>query len=98
LAVADDFHPSDVDVHGIIVGNVHSRPWNRPYLYSTITREFLALPFVEEHHTSVKAINRSGVIVGAAQHRIVEALSPSHLARRDTSERKMRSNFLIERL
>lgn len=66
LAVADDFHPSDVDVHGIIIGNVYSRPWSRPYLYNTITGEFLALPFVEEHHTSVKAINSSGVIVGAA--------------------------------
>jgi probable HAF family extracellular repeat protein len=66
LAGADDFHPSDVDVHGNIVGNVNSRPWSRPYLYSTIKREFLALPFVEEHHTSVKAINGSGVIVGAA--------------------------------
>jgi probable HAF family extracellular repeat protein len=66
LAVADDFHPSDVDVHGTVVGNVYSPPWSRPYLYSTITREFLELPFVEEHHTSVKAINCSGVIVGAA--------------------------------
>jgi hypothetical protein len=66
LAIADDFHPFDVDVHGTIVGNVDPRPWHRPYLYSTSTSEFLALPFVEEHHTSVNAINRSGVIVGAA--------------------------------
>jgi probable HAF family extracellular repeat protein len=66
LAVADDFHPFDVDVHGTIVGNVYSRPWNRPYLYRTGTSEFLALPFVEEHHTSVNAINRSGVIIGSA--------------------------------
>jgi probable HAF family extracellular repeat protein len=66
LAVADDFHPCDIDPHGNVLGNVHSRPWNRPYLYKTITGDFLALPFVEDHHTSVKAINRSGVIVGAA--------------------------------
>ena len=44
LAVPDDFHPSDVDVHGRIIGNVYSRPWSRPYLYSTITGECLALP------------------------------------------------------
>jgi probable HAF family extracellular repeat protein len=66
LVVPDDFHPCAVDEHGTIIGNVHSRPWNRPYLYSTITGKFLALPFVEEHHTSVKEINRNGVIVGAA--------------------------------
>jgi probable HAF family extracellular repeat protein len=66
LAVPDDFHPSDVDAHGRIVGNVNSRPWARPYLYRTDTGEFLSLPFVEEHNTSVKAINSSGVIVGSA--------------------------------
>jgi probable HAF family extracellular repeat protein len=66
LPVADDFHPSDVDVHGTIIGNVHSRPWIRPCLYRTTTGEFLALPFVEEHQTSVKAINCSGVIIGVA--------------------------------
>ncbi len=66
LTAVDDFHPCDVDPHGNILGNVHSRPWSRPYLYSSVTGEFLALPFIEEHHTSVKAINRNGVIVGAA--------------------------------
>lgn len=66
LTVADDFHPCDVDQHGNIAGNVHSRPWNRPYLFNSITGDFLPLPFVEDHHTSVKAINDSGVIVGAA--------------------------------
>lgn len=66
LAVVDDFHPCDVDPHGNIVGNVHSRPWSRPYLYNTTRGYFLALPFVEDHHTSVKAINSDRVIVGAA--------------------------------
>jgi len=66
LPVADDFHPCDVDPHGNVVGNVYSRPWSRPYLYNAIRRDFLALPFVDNHHTSVKAINRRGVIVGAA--------------------------------
>src|SRR5204863_7489495 len=66
LAVPDDSHPCDIDAHGRIIGNVYSRPWSRPYLYSSITEGCLALPFVEEHNTSVKAINRSGVIVGAA--------------------------------
>jgi probable HAF family extracellular repeat protein len=66
LVVADDFHPTDIDVHGTIIGNVHSRPWNRPYLCSPSAGEFLALPFVEDHQTSVKAINRNGVIAGGA--------------------------------
>jgi probable HAF family extracellular repeat protein len=66
LAVPDDFHPCDVDAHGNILGNVHTRPWSRPYLYSTDTGMLLALPFVEEHHTSVRSINRSGVVIGAA--------------------------------
>jgi hypothetical protein len=29
-------------------------------------KEFLALPFAEDHHTSVKAINGGGMILGAA--------------------------------
>lgn len=66
LVVADDFHPTDIDVQGTIIGNVYSRPWHRPYLYRPSTGEFLALPFVEDHQTSVKAINRNGVIVGGA--------------------------------
>jgi probable HAF family extracellular repeat protein len=66
LVVADDFHPTDIDVHGTIIGNVQSRPWNRPYLCRPSTGEFLALPFVEDHQTTIKAINRDGVIVGAA--------------------------------
>jgi probable HAF family extracellular repeat protein len=66
LAVPDDFHPSDVDVRGNVIGNLYSRPWSRPYLYRTQTDEFLPLPFIEEHHTSARAINDGGVIVGAA--------------------------------
>jgi len=66
IAAPDDFHPSDGNVHGNLIGNVHSRPWSRPYLYRTKAEECLPLPFVEEHHTSVKAINDLGVIVGAA--------------------------------
>jgi probable HAF family extracellular repeat protein len=66
LAITEDFHPSSIDVHGNILGNLYSRPWSRPYLYRPLTGEFLPLPFAEEHHTSVKAINSSGVIVGAA--------------------------------
>jgi hypothetical protein len=66
LIVGDDFHPSDVDAYGTVVGNVLSRPWNRPYFYNTAKKEFLALPFAEDHHTSVKAINGGGMILGAA--------------------------------
>src|SRR6516165_3235880 len=66
LVVADDFHPCDVDLQGNVVGNVYSRPWSRPYLCNITRGNFLALPFVEDHHTSVKAINSYRVIVGAA--------------------------------
>jgi probable HAF family extracellular repeat protein len=66
LAVPDDFHPSDVDVHGNVVGNLSSRPWSRPHIYRTRTEEFLPLPFIDEHHTSAKAISDGGVIIGAA--------------------------------
>jgi probable HAF family extracellular repeat protein len=66
LAAPDDFHPCDVDVDGNIIGNVHSRPWNRPYLYSAAMGQFLALPFAEKHGTGVGRINRNGVIVGSA--------------------------------
>jgi probable HAF family extracellular repeat protein len=67
MAVPEEFHPSDVDINGNIIGNLYSLPWHRPYLYRPTTEEFLPLPFVEEHHTSVWAINDNGVIVGAAR-------------------------------
>lgn len=66
LPAPEDFHPCDIDVHGNIIGNVYSRPWNRPFIYNAVTEEFKGLPFAEEHHTSVKAITNSGIIVGAA--------------------------------
>ena len=66
IAVPDDFHPSDVDVYGTVVGNVHSRPWHRPHLYSNVTGKSQALPFVDEHHTVVGRMGRNQVILGAA--------------------------------
>lgn len=65
LAVPEDFHPADVNAQGNLLGNIYSRPWLRPGLRGP-AGEFLALPFVEEHNTSVQALNRNGVIIGAA--------------------------------
>ncbi len=67
LGVTDDFHPCAVDSRGNVLGNVHSRPWSRPYIYNLIRRDFLPLPFVEDHDTEAKAISRNGVIVGEAR-------------------------------
>ncbi len=65
LPVPDDFHPCDVDERGVILGNVYSRPWSHPAIYTSL-KGSLALPLAEEHHTTAKAMNRSGTIIGAA--------------------------------
>jgi probable HAF family extracellular repeat protein len=66
IAVPDEFHPSDVDAHGNILGNVHSRPWPRPGFYSTVKGKYFELPLAYNHQTSAKAINNKGVIIGSA--------------------------------
>ena len=65
LDIAEEFHPADIDDEGNIIGNFHSKPWIRPLFY-TSRGEALALPFADDHHTSVFAMNSVGVIVGAA--------------------------------
>jgi probable HAF family extracellular repeat protein len=66
LAVPDEFHPSDVDAYGNVLGNVHSRPWQQPGIYDTVSGRYCELPAAYNHQTSVKAINRKGVIIGGA--------------------------------
>jgi probable HAF family extracellular repeat protein len=88
LNVDEPFHPMDVDSSGNIIGNVYGGncPWTRPYLY-TFKGEFRPLPFAEEHHTEVVAINDRGHIVGAARtsswkhiHPLIWRLVPSAAA------------------
>jgi hypothetical protein len=66
LVVPDDFHPSDIDAHGNILGNIYSRPWLRPGIYDTVRERYFDLPLAYNHQTSVKAVNRNGVIIGQA--------------------------------
>lgn len=66
LDVLDDFHPSDLDARGNILGNVHSRPWQQPGIYDTRTGRYFELPAAYNHQTSVVAMNRAGTIVGLA--------------------------------
>lgn len=66
LAVPDEFHPSDVDAYGNVLGNVYSRPWQKPGIYDTARERYLELPAAYNHQTYVKALNRSGTIIGAA--------------------------------
>jgi len=66
LAVPDEFHPSDVDAYGNVLGNVHSRPWHQPGIFDTVSGRYFELPTAYNHQTSVKAINRNGVIIGEA--------------------------------
>jgi len=67
LAVPDDFHPSDVDPHGNVLGNVHSRPWQQPGVFDTVSGRYFEIPAAYNHQTSVKAINGKGVIIGEAR-------------------------------
>jgi probable HAF family extracellular repeat protein len=67
LAVPDDFHPSDVDAYGSVLGNVYSRPWQQPSIFDTGKGRYFELPAAYNHQTSVKAINRKGVIIGEAR-------------------------------
>jgi probable HAF family extracellular repeat protein len=67
LAVPDEFHPSDVDTYGNILGNVYSRPWQQPGIYDTVRDRYFELPAAYNHQTSVKAINRKGVVIGEAR-------------------------------
>jgi probable HAF family extracellular repeat protein len=66
VAAPDDFHPADVDIHGNILGNIHSRPWQQPGIYDTVREKYFALPWMYNHQTSVKAMNQNGVILGVA--------------------------------
>ena len=67
LHAPDEFHPSDIDNDGNILGNIYSRPWQQPGLYKMTTQRYLSLPSAYGHQTSVKAINGLGVIVGEAR-------------------------------
>lgn len=66
LGAPDDFHPSDIDAHGNVIGNIHSHPWQQPGVYDTRTDKYANLPIAYKHQTSVKAINQNGVIIGEA--------------------------------
>jgi probable HAF family extracellular repeat protein len=66
LNVPDDFRPSDVDEAGNILGNLNSKPWNRPFLYRSVAGGGFRLPFAENHNTSVKSISDAGMVIGAA--------------------------------
>jgi probable HAF family extracellular repeat protein len=67
LQVPDEFHPSDIDNEGNILGNIYSKPWQQPGLYRMATQEYLSLPSAYGHQTSVKSMNGLGVIVGEAR-------------------------------
>jgi probable HAF family extracellular repeat protein len=67
LQVPDEFHPSDIDNEGNILGNIYSQPWQQPGLYEMATQRYLSLPSAYAHQTSVKAMNGLGVIVGEAR-------------------------------
>ena len=67
LQVPDEFHPSDIDNEGNILGNIYSQPWQQPGLYEMATQKYLSLPSAYGHQTSVKAMNGLGVIVGEAR-------------------------------
>jgi uncharacterized membrane protein len=68
LKTDEPFHPCRVDPHGIIIGNVWGGtcPWGRPFIY-TPADELLPLPYADDHHTDVAAINSDGTIVGGAR-------------------------------
>jgi probable HAF family extracellular repeat protein len=61
------FHPCRVDSDGIIIGTVSGGNWplSRPFIY-TPSGELLPLPYAEDHHTALAAINRDRIIVGDA--------------------------------
>lgn len=67
LVVPDEFHPYDLDAHGNILGNIHSKPWMQPGMYSALRKAYFNLPSAYNHQTSVKAINNNGVVLGQAQ-------------------------------
>jgi probable HAF family extracellular repeat protein len=62
------FQPCGVDPGGIIIGNVRggSCPWERPFVY-TPAHELLPLPYADDDHTSLAAINSVGIVVGGAR-------------------------------
>jgi probable HAF family extracellular repeat protein len=66
VQVPDDFHPSDMDNRGIILGNIHSKPWMQPGLYQLTTKKYMNLPSAFGHQTSVSAMSESGFIIGQA--------------------------------
>ena len=68
LETEEPFHPCGIDRGGIIIGNVSggSCPWERPFVY-TPAHELLPLPYADDHHTSVAAINSAGIVVGSAR-------------------------------
>jgi probable HAF family extracellular repeat protein len=66
LGVPDDFHPCDVDANGNVLGNVHSRPWQKVGIYDTTRDRYFELPMAYNHQTSVIAMNSNGVIIGEA--------------------------------
>lgn len=66
LSVPDEFHPSDVDAYGDVLGNIHSRPWQQPGIYERIGDRYFQLPVAYNHQTSVTAMNRNRVVIGGA--------------------------------
>jgi probable HAF family extracellular repeat protein len=69
LAVPDEFHPTDIDAYGNVLGNVYSQPWQQPGIYETVRGRYFELPAAYNHQTSVTAMNRNGMITGVAHTR-----------------------------
>jgi probable HAF family extracellular repeat protein len=67
LAVPDEFHPSDIDAYGNVLGNIYSRPWQQPGIFDVATERYCELPPAYNHQTSVNAINAEGTVIGQAQ-------------------------------
>jgi uncharacterized membrane protein len=76
LAVPDEFHPSDIDAHGNILGNIYSRPWQQPGLYDVARERYFELPSAYNHQTSVKTISDKGIVIGQAQGTSTKHLHP----------------------
>ena len=76
LPVPDEFHPSDVDNAGNVLGNINSHPWQQPGIYEMATQKYLGLPSAYNHQTSVKATNNKGLILGQAQGASTRHLHP----------------------
>lgn len=68
LGTDELFHPRRVSADGTIIGSVSggASRWERPFVY-THAGGLVPLPYAEDHHTDVSAINDHRIILGAAR-------------------------------